>query len=507
MNTSSTGTRRGLRAAVLLGVGLSAACQEPPSYRVRWSIEGRGAPTVVACAESGLFEVRARAFADGPDGFELVDELPLPCAVERLAEDPDARVDGTTLPPGRYALQLRGYDRTGQPWQAAADGTEPDPDVTGCTDDASACLPTELACSCTELVVSEGQTVDLPEQVIAAPPECMDGIDNDGDGVVDERDPSCQVDAGVAGEGIPVGLTELRLELTLLANNPNATCSSVPLHSLRVELLDGSTSTVVLEQTCQVDRPYLLSLRVPEGSYTFSVIGLDAAGEAVTQAKTFDASINATGGSILESIDFAPEDFLEPIVARMSISPQYVSALGLDEGGAPAAARGTCSASSTTGTLDLATLRMTMLDAHGGPLPEPVLLDGIPVDGSERDCAATFLTDPVTFGGYLLQVDALSAEGEVCFSNAEQAEPMRPNETLGVYLPRVYGDDGLVPESCRECETTEDCDPDEPGWACLDGVCQRPCELDRDCESPELGDLDFTCEPVDGLAASYCVRP
>lgn len=497
---------RGTLLAVLapgLLLGGPSACQEPPSYRLRWSIEGRGAPTTSACSESGLFELRARAFVDA----ELfIDQRVLPCAVDRLADDPDALVDGSALPPGAYALQLRGFDREGQPWQAADGQTEPDPDVTGCTDDASACLPTEQVCSCTELIVTEGQTVDLPELVIAPPPECDDGIDNDQDGVVDARDPSCQVDGGAGGEGLPVGLTELRLDLTLLAGNPNATCSSVPLRSVQVALQTGAAEpTVLLEETCQLERPYLLSLRIPEGSYTFSVIGLDASGEPVTLAKAFDASINATGGSILESIDFAPEDFLDPIEARMSISPQYVGALGLDEGNAPAAPRGSCSAMSSIGTLDIAGLRMTLFDGHGGPLSSPVLLDGIPLDGTERECASLFLTDTVTWGGYVLQIDAVSADGEVCFSNAEEPEPMRPSETLGVYLPRAYDDAGQVPASCRECEADGDCDPDEPGWACLDGVCQRPCELDRDCESLVLGDLGFACLPVEGRDESYCV--
>ena len=498
--------------AALLGLGILAglgACQEPPSYRMRWSLEGKGVPTVAHCSESGVLEVRARAFVDAET---FTGEVVLPCAAEGL-DDPEALVDGAALAPGHYALQVRGFDRAGLPWQAADGQTEPDPDVTGCTDDASACLPTELVCGCASLEVREGETVELPEFVLVPPPECSDGIDNDEDGVVDDRDPSCAVDGGTAGEGLPVGLTELRLELTLLADNPNASCSSVPLRSLRVQLDDESGTTVLLEETCRTDRPYLLSLRVPEGAYTFTVLGLDGTGTPVTVAKTFGARINATGGSILESIDFAPEDFLEPIVARMSLSPQYVSTLGLDLDGVPVAPRGSCSTTAASGipiaagTLEIAELRLLMQGAHGETLPVPVILDGSPVDGSARACASSFLTEPVTWGGYQLVAEALSAEGEVCFGNTAHPEPMRPSDALGVPLARVYDEAGQVPASCRECETDDDCDPDEPGWACLDGVCQRPCGRDRDCESSVLGDLGFVCQPVEGRSSSYCQLP
>lgn len=447
-----------------------------------------------------MFQVRARAYVEGE---RFVDELILPCAAGALA-DPDALVDGSALSPGDYGLQLRGIDRAGEPWQAADGQTEPDPDVTGCTEDFDACLPTELVCGCMPLTVTADELVDLPEYVLVPPPECDDGIDNDRDGVVDDRDPSCAVDGGVAGEGIPVGLTELRLELTLLGQNPNATCGSVPLRSLRVELQGDGADTILLDEPCELERPYLLSLRIPAGRYTFVVTGLDSDGAEVVVPKSFDAVINATGGSILQAIDFAPEDFLEPIVARMSIGPQYVSTLGLDTGGALVAPRGTCEAASAPGTLDIPSLQLELLNAHGGPLTSPVILDGTPVDGRERPCDAQYLTEPTEWGGYTLIADAVSADGEVCFTNRDHPDSMRPSETLGVPLTRVYDEAGQVPASCRECETDDDCDPDEPDWACLDGVCQRPCDLDRDCESLVLGELGFECLEVEGYERSYC---
>ena len=71
-------------AAVLALAGL-AACQEPPSYRLRWAIEGREMLDAAACSESGLFQVRLRAWA-GPD--HLADERTYPCYAAAL-NDPE----------------------------------------------------------------------------------------------------------------------------------------------------------------------------------------------------------------------------------------------------------------------------------------------------------------------------------------------------------------------------------------------------------------------------------
>ncbi|MEM7157572.1 MAG: hypothetical protein AAF799_32330 [Myxococcota bacterium] len=568
--------KRSYIAALILTSGLTA-CQEPPSYRLRWALADRGTPTVEACAESGLFEVRARAYLDGE---RFVGELTLPCASSELT-DPQGYVDGSALPAGDYLLQLRGIDRAGDPWRTevpADPGEEDAPDLEGCLDDASACQATELVCDCVSLQVREDATVDLPELLLDTPPECDDGIDNDQDGVVDGQDPSCEIDGGIRGEGLPVGLTELSLSLTLLGENPNATCSSVPLRRLQVQLEGETESPVVLDEDCQIDRPYLLSLRVPADTYTFSVTGLDrecdeelcltiddnhAQGlnsdhclddfpqcfpaycgeqlascetddltrpecaaqfpdlpecfaptdQVLTKTKTFTAQINATGGSILESIDFSAEDFVTPIEGRVAFNPTYVSALGLDLAGAQIAPRASCQSTTAPGTLDIGGLQIEMLNAHGGAVDTPVILDGTPMDGRERTCAATFTSEPTTWGGYALAIDAVSAEGDICFSNRAEPEPMRPDDPLGVFLARAYetveDDDGSlvmrVPDSCRECEADDDCDPDEPNWACLEGVCQRPCELDRDCESSVLGDLGFTCNEIDGRTLSYCI--
>jgi len=475
---------------------------------LRWSIEGRGVPTTSACAESGLFQVRARAYTNPNDD---VAEIVLPCSAAAL-EDPEATVDGSTLPPGHYAIELRGIDRNGEPWEdPSLAPLDPDQPHNGCNavNDYTECRPTDLVCSCLALEVQEDAIVDLTDFVLVPPPECVDGIDNDRDGFVDDNDPGCSVDGGIGGEGIPVGLTELRLDITFLSNNPNATCSSVGVTDVRIDVQTAAGSQVVLDSSCNTAKPYLLSLALPEGAYTFSTVALSSNGEALTDVTAFDAQIRATGGSIVETVDFAAEDFLSPIEETMTILPTFVSALGFldkgDVGEQPASARGSCGSTSTPGLLDIASLQMRMLNGHGGPLDVPVLLDGTPLDGSARECGSTFLTERALWGGYTVEIEALSAEGEICFSNVGAPTQMRPRESLLVPMARVY--DGLeVPASCRDCNVDDDCDDGDniDAWACLAGVCQLPCTDDLDCESELLGDLGFGCVEVEGYSEPYC---
>jgi len=501
-------------ALALVGV---AACQEPPSYRLRWAIEGRQMLDAAACSESGLLQVRLRAIT--VSGL-LADERTYPCFNTALA-DPEGTVGGSALPPGRYAIELRGIDRTGDPWDAEeAPSLEPGaPEPTGCvTEGDAACRPTELVCDCQQLlviaagssapevdamVVEEGSTVELPEFVLVPPVQCIDGIDNDLDGLVDVGDPSCNVDFGDGSEGVPVGVTELRLELELLDDNPAVSCASVPLRRLRLEYGEGDAAEVVLEEPCDLERPYLASLRLPAGTAVFSAVGLDAGSEPVTVTKTFEAEISPIGGTVQQAIDFGPEDFLEPIVREIRVSPGYVSELGLQ-----AKTRYSCAppplvvgSEITRGTLTIAGLRAQVLNGHGGPLDTPATLDdGMVLDGENViECSSSLVTAPLEWGSFTMEIEALSAEGEVCFSNVGAPVLMSPGGVSGLFAPRVYGPDGKVPASCHDCEVDADCGL-EGELFCVENVCQGRCSSDAECVSDELGDLGFVCSD-DGRCA------
>jgi hypothetical protein len=524
--------------AAVLALAGTAACQEPPSYRLRWAIEGHARLDTAACAESGLFVVRARAY-DASGSY--VDERLHSCFSDALASS-EGLVDGPSLPPGRYAIELRGVDRTGSPWNAddPSQGSvfEPEPDdasTLGCAPEAAqaACRPTELVCDCQHLevfaaggaaskpgalAVEEGSTIDLPELVLVPPPECIDGMDNDRDGLVDAADPSCNVDFGDGTEGVPVGVTELRLDLTLLGRNTAVECSALPLRRLRITYVPAGSSPEaegqpVLEDACLLDRPYVALLRLPAGVATFAVTGYDGIGtaaqpaEPVTRTKTFEVEISPLGGTKTLAIDFGSDDFLDPIVGPIRAIPGYVS-----EVGPGAMVRTSCNPppisfvdpmGPTRGQLRLDRLRLTVLNGHGSPLDTPVALDdGTVLDGTASvPCQTPLTTAPLAWGSYSLAVEALSAEGEVCYSNAAAPALMAPSGSpRGLYLPRTYGDDGLVPASCRDCEVDADCGLEDVLF-CVDGVCQQGCTSDdtthaddAQCVSDVLGDLGFVCE-------------
>jgi hypothetical protein len=552
----------------------TTACQEPPSYRLRWVIEGEDQPGVASCADSGLFQVRARVFAQPLDGepvFEgsLRDEREFPCHPSEL--DEGGTVAGSPLPPGDYVVQVRGIDRAGGTWTEGdegplpvnpiegrrcggedglcdfrapfcvlgrcRDGSEGDPcedqqcvaplqcnpqgtceRLAGC-DPASehqACLSDQLVCDCQRLtvtpagtsapddgavtVVEEGATAVLPEFVLVPPPECDDGIDNDRDGLIDVADPSCSSDLGDGTEGAPVGVTELRLELTLLGRNPAVECSAVPLRRLQLGYEDPEGNVVeVLTEPCRLDAPYFALLQLPAGPATFSVVGLAAEPhpdsrkqppKLVTKTKTFEVEISAFGGTVSAAVDFGASDFLEPIVAGIQAQPGFVSQVG------PAAnVRYSC-APNEHSRLAIEGLRVHVLDGHGGLLDEPVRLqDGTVLDGSTIvDCQPLVVTEPVEWGSYSMVMEALSAAGEVCFSNVDQPVLMAPASTGYLFLPRVY-DAGQVPGSCHDCETDADCGPDD-ALSCVGNVCQYACTSDADCRVDDLGDFGFTC--IDG---------
>lgn len=541
--------------AAVLALAGATACQETPSYRLRWRIEGSERPSVAACAEAGLFQVRALVFDLSPTlESTLHDERQFAC--HPSAFDDEGSVGGAALAPGTYAVQLRGLDRAGQVWSeytepvginalegldcsdgmlcpSAApfcaqgrcyDGSTGDscddhddcvaplacgPEgecalFTGCILEVgnNRCFDGELVCECQRLtVVEEGATIELPPFVLAPPPECDDGIDNDRDGLVDASDPSCTAAIGDGTEGLPVGVTELRLDLTLLGRNTALVdCSPLRVRSVRVTYGEGDAQEVVLEDACTLERPYVALLRLPAGPAVFTVTGYDGTGPAataVTHPKTIETEISPFGGTVQRSVDFGPDDFIEPIVSPIRVIPNYVS-----EVGPGAIARSSCGPvvenTVAHGSLVLDRLRVQVLNGHGNPLDPPVTYgDGTVLDGeSTIACEAPLTTAPLEWGSYSIVVEGLSAAGEVCFSNVGSPALMAPSGSpLALYLPRVYGDDGQVPASCRDCELDADCGtPDE--LACVDGVCQQRCTAgdDPQCLSDELGDLGFVCE-------------
>ncbi len=455
--------------AALLALGGLTACAEPPSYSLRWTIEGRVDPSapdtpvapgksrVATCSDAGLFQIRARTYvlpdlevADSNFATFIRDERIYPCHPEAF-DDGDA-VGGAPLPPGEYVIQLRGTDRADEIWSDAdlaaevenpAEGVRCDgegdldcgpgapfckfgfcrdgsigdpcdsddecqaplgcnPDnqcevLTGCDPQTgyAECRDDQRVCDCARLTVTEGSGTTELEFALDPPGECEDGIDNDLDGRVDDNDPSCIIATGNGTEGLPVGITEVRLGISLLGQTPLENCIS-EIGGIEMTVEAGDTTVELFEEGCQLERPYSTSLLLPAGSATFSVRGLvdpcdeeacaadprclsaqasecypqatcaayhevcnelgltregcveewqddpslppmpaeciEPADQASTVIKTFTAQISPTGGTINEAIDFSPGDFLEPIEARMLFGFDYRINYGTERG-------------------------------------------------------------------------------------------------------------------------------------------------------------------------------
>ncbi|MEM9453330.1 MAG: hypothetical protein AAGF11_04070 [Myxococcota bacterium] len=554
--------------AALLTLGGLTACAETPSFELRWTIEGRPGASVAACSESGVLQVRARAL-NGPNELDdsgepigLVNERIYPCFPEGLEGD-DGRVAGWALPRGCYAIELRGIDRSLTPWDDPEPAVFDDEPVEhpGCSpgdpgdSEPPECRPGERVCDCLRLSVGggcseeqgaaasapEGETASEPLVFTLDPPlECEDGIDNDRDGRVDDGDPSCVFALADGTEGLPVGVTDLQLEVSLLAQNPNIECPNIPGFSRiqvwfdRDEWTDNEqleelsdTDILIFDDTCQLESPYRFATSLPVGLARFHVVGVNGAGVPITQLQSFEQELTPGNNFVQAAVDFGPETFLEPVVGPIIFNTGFVGELGREgnvrfscalavDGETPEQMVG----KHDRGTLEITDLRVTLFDSRMEPVTTPIQIDdGTVLEGPTIiPCRSQVFTQTLTWGGYFMEVEALSAAGEVCFSNVGAAQVMAPNEIDNILLPRT-GDDADLPESCRECEADADCAPacvtlvvdDEEtllcppldGWACIVGTCQSPCAEAEDCQDDLLGDLGYACSEVSG----YCERP
>ena len=161
--------------------------------------------------------------------------------------------------------------------------------------------------------------------------------------------------------------------------------------------------------------------------------GIDTAGAPRTESIDTAIEVPEGGGAFFDiDISFDDLDFVEPIVEPASLPIGF-----LPPDGEPI--RG-CSAP-TSAVVPIDRVRITVLDAHGGPLDPPVRLDdGRALDGSALPCPPAILrTEPLRWGGYLARVEALEAGGAVCFTTDAALPPRSPR------IPDPHGPCGRPP--------------------------------------------------------------
>ena len=495
-------------AAVALAAVATSGCEEPPSYRLRWAVGGKTLSSASDCSDVGILNVRVTTI----DLLgRAIARQTFPCFGEDF-EDPTATAPGAAIEPGPYAIEVRGVSRNDTVWfdadeldrqifDAQTEGNdyladqryqrcrpEPPPDfpIADKVENVFACQPEDLSCDCAELTVPEEGLPILDSFNIDPPPECLDGLDNDNDGLVDRKDAACAGGRLDLPESAQFAQVNLRVGVTFFSGSPAVTCNDLSnVVDFRIAALAIDGEEVQTANCGQL--PFELTPALEGGEHELTVSLRDGAGEDVAAPESFSFTVDPiTGGAAEFTADFAPSDFFEVIEGFALFDIEYI--------GSPDQTRRTCSPTSAEqGNLDIATVRLRIADARGEPIPTVQSGDAtpVPLDGmTEFECRdGGFSTETLTWGDYVVEVEALSEAGEVCYSNVGAGGPLSPLSDVTVLPARVVP----VPDSCRDCETDDDCG----ALICEEGICIAPCETSVQCDvdAGEVCSEDGRCVP------------
>ncbi len=458
----------GVLAAVVL-----TGCKEARSYAVRWRVGERegidSEPTArpqddeisnsVACSRVGVSLVQVLVL---DELGQEADSFLRPCFPDRFRSSGSA-VQGNTIPPGEYSVFLFGERANELPWgQCPTDSETGDP-LRPCqgVDDffidlgdnlfatrENTCIDGECtlgheSCDCMFFEVEEDETTRMLDFVLAPPPECEDGIDGDEDGLVDQLDPGCQVSDS---ESTPVLVSELLIDLSLFSGNPNAQCSGSGVGIARIQIQIDDVE--VDSYACRLG-PTRITAPITTGLHTLSVTALGAQGEPRTGSQSFQFDVGDTGAATPRefAVDFSDVDFLEPVEAAAQFTINL--ALPVDPENPDEDPELT---QCTSPQVDVADYRIRLLDAAGDLVPgvmsndQQVTFDGTPAscETSGTPFGGAVITEPLLWGVYQLEVEAVSPNGEVCWSNEGSPTILAPGSRVPIDLNLVDG----APDDC-----------------------------------------------------------
>jgi len=410
------------------------------------------------CSQVGVSIVQVLAYADvpglTPGEWPLVSIDEFPCFPRDFYSE-GGTVGATILSPGDYVLAIRGVrsnpDR--DPW-LAPDVEPPCENINDptscppCIPDRDTCVEGMQTCTCRDLQVSDGQTEDFPDLVLGAPPECDDGIDGDGDGLVDVTDPGCIVSDDEAFEPSEAR-ANLRFSFRLLGvpeveteTNIPVVCDVVGIREFRIQ-----TADVELTTPCPAGLgPRAFAIDVEPGPQELRVWGVDAEGERVTREEVRPWIATRSEIPIDIAIDFAGDDFLAPITAPATFAPCPTTESAISH------------------------VEMRALNARGAPLIDPIALaDGTLLDGHRLACAdldATVGTEALNWGAYQLEVTWYAGD-TACFTTGDTPLPLTPDRAFALVPGEPVG--GETSAGCPACTDDRHC---EPGFACSLGQCE-----------------------------------
>ena len=494
-------------AAALVAVA-TTGCEEPPSYRLRWAVGGKTLTSASDCSDVGILNVRVTT----------IDLLGRPVARETFPcfgedfEDPTATAPGAAIEPGPYAIEVRGISRNDTVWtdeeelerqifDAEVDGNDyladqryqlcrpvPPPDfpIADKVADVFSCQAEDLSCDCAELTVPEEGLPILDSFNIDAPPECLDGLDNDNDGLVDRKDAACVGGRIDLPESAEFSQVNFRVGVTFFRGNPsaecNATAQTVGFSRAVLDIDDEEYASV----SCG-GLPFEFAPALEGGEHSLTVSLRDQDGNDVATPQSFTVDVDPiVGGAFELTADFAAEDFVEPIETAAQYGVQFVGHPDQEQ-------RGCTPLRAEQGSLALPTLRARVLDGRGDAIPTVTQDGNVPLDGmTEFECpTGSYFTESLVWGDYIIEVEALSAEDEVCYSSIGSGTPLAPGSSATAIPARVVP----VPDSCRDCATDDDCG----AFICEEGICIEPCETAVQC-NVDLGETcseDGRCIPAE----------
>lgn len=494
---------RRLPVALALGLVAFTGCGGEPSFTVSWGIAQDLAQIDDATEPSSPAECTARGI-DGVrivtrQGGLLIDERRFDCFE-------GGAVAGPELPNGSYDVEVLGLRRSQEAWACEVSTTYVgDPTCTGaqgcaCSDDGR--CDEHLSCAsqfneartevlarfceaCTARAAFELEidgSVPQIEAALIAPPQCDDGIDNDADGLTDILDPACASDPQ-ANEGDDFIDTIFDIEVTFLNGNKLAECKpgatnafplGVPLIVLDVKR-DGELVERI-EQVCRRNLP-IERRELDDGDYTLEVTGYarDQDGKAstpLTATESFDFQVAGAGTFVTAQVDFAGDEFLDPITGAVGARFSYDI---VPNDGSSAGARGCASdpaSSNQRSQIVVDEIDITVFDVAGDPVdPSTLGFMNATFIGDAARFACTNMpiqTASLDWGSFAIDVQG-RVQGEVCFDTQGPVDVL-PDLIDSFVVPRVTVD-GQPPMGCEDCMSDADCiDTDAP--RCVMGLCE-----------------------------------
>ncbi|MEE9381998.1 MAG: hypothetical protein V3V08_01100 [Nannocystaceae bacterium] len=472
------GTKPFLPAAILgIGIGAVSGCEPSPSYELRWRLQPRDGSTaprldsVSQCASVGIATIRTEVFHAGTTS-NPIDVREYPCFPDTFAE-PAGRVPGIVLDDGSYALVATGLSRRREPY--AVDDIRP-----------TASEPTNWARPTAALVVEEGTVAELDNLRIFTPWQCVDGIDNDLDGVTDAADPACFTALACIAEGPdaaasdcpgttdrevtesqdPHASAQFRIATSFFDHHPDATCAGMGIGRMSIRI-DG---VEVLCTSCTTDWIQHSEVLGP-GEHLLEVVASrnspdadESKGPDCGIARSHPAALLFSDRAVEFEADFDLDDLLYRINGPISGSVVF-EADPLDD-----TISRTCLPATSLwgGRLVVDEVRLRVINTDTGKPIDPAWLNLENAEIADDDSVAApctpghFRSEYLDWGHYRLEGEARS-QGTVCFANgfghATEALNLAPfgDNFRDLVLSRVLDGDGAAPSGCWDCETDEDC--------------------------------------------------